>query len=149
MPVQRTGFRVWGLGCRVKGLGLEFRVEGWGFGVVPGNVRRTNFLRGGTRSDSNALRRWFVTPYPSGRHGVDASLSGPVDLSFRALSGRLQFTFRRHKLHKKSILMLDGTSAGAPPLTVRLASPQLAMPAWQSPYRGEPPPLRTLQQDYA
>ena len=33
-------------------------------------------------------------------HRVSSSLLGPVDPSFRALSGRLKFTVRRHKFNK-------------------------------------------------
>ena len=35
-------------------------------------------------------------------HRVSSSLSGPVDPSFRALSGRLNFTVRRRKFNKDS-----------------------------------------------
>ena len=35
-------------------------------------------------------------------HRVSSSLLGPVDLSFRALSGRLKFTVRRHKFNEDS-----------------------------------------------
>ena len=35
-------------------------------------------------------------------HRVSPSLVGPVDPSFRALSGRLKFTVRRHKFNKDS-----------------------------------------------
>ena len=38
-------------------------------------------------------------------HRVSSSLSGPVDPSFRALSGRLEFTVRRHKFNKDSLLL--------------------------------------------
>ena len=34
---------------------------------------------------------------------VSSSLLGPVDPSFRALSGRLEFTVRRHKFNKDSL----------------------------------------------
>jgi len=45
---------------------------------------------------------------------VSSSLLGPVDPSFRALSGRLKFTVRRHKFNKDSLLLrearaLEGT----------------------------------------
>ena len=40
----------------------------------------------------------FVTEYDV--NSVSSSLSGPVDASFRALSGRLQFTVRHHKFNK-------------------------------------------------
>ena len=36
-------------------------------------------------------------------HRVSSSLLGPVDPSFRALSGRLMFTVRRHKFNKDSV----------------------------------------------
>ena len=36
-------------------------------------------------------------------HRVSSSLLGPVDPSCRALSGRLKFTVRRHKLNKDSL----------------------------------------------
>ena len=36
---------------------------------------------------------------------VSPSLVGPVDPSFRALSGRLKFTVRRHKFNTDSILL--------------------------------------------
>ena len=36
-------------------------------------------------------------------HRIWSSLSGPVDPSFRALSGRLKFTIRRHKFNKDSL----------------------------------------------
>ena len=35
-------------------------------------------------------------------HRVSSSLLGPIDPSFRALSGRLKFTVRRHKVNKVS-----------------------------------------------
>ena len=50
--------------------------------------------------------RWVgVLEYASkpdyhGVHRVSSGLSGPVDPSFRALSGRLKFTARRHQLKK-------------------------------------------------
>ena len=34
---------------------------------------------------------------------LQASLFNPVDPSFRALSGRLKFTIRRHKFNKESV----------------------------------------------
>ena len=37
------------------------------------------------------------------------SLLGPVDPSFRALSGRLKFTVRRHKFNTDSLFWLDRT----------------------------------------
>ena len=37
-------------------------------------------------------------------HGVSSSRVGPVDPSFRALSGRLNFTVQHHKLNKDSLL---------------------------------------------
>ena len=36
-------------------------------------------------------------------HCVLSSLLGPVDPSFRALSGRPKFTFRRHKFNEESL----------------------------------------------
>ena len=36
--------------------------------------------------------------------GHNTKFVGPVDLSFRALSGRLQFTVRLHKFNKDSLL---------------------------------------------
>ena len=41
-------------------------------------------------------------------HRVSSSLLGPVDFSFRALSGRLKFTVRRHKLNKDSLFRVEG-----------------------------------------
>ena len=38
--------------------------------------------------------------------GVSSSLLGPVDPSFRALSGSLKFTVRRHKFNKDSSLFV-------------------------------------------
>ena len=41
------------------------------------------------------------------------SLLGPVDPSFRALSGCLKFTVRRHKFNKDSLSVgLDGSASG-------------------------------------
>ena len=37
---------------------------------------------------------------------VSSSLLGPVDLPFRARSGRLKFTVRRHKFYKDSSLLV-------------------------------------------
>jgi hypothetical protein len=36
-------------------------------------------------------------------HRVSSSPSGPIDPSFRALSGRLKFTVRRHKFKEDSL----------------------------------------------
>jgi len=47
--------------------------------------------------NSNALNSEHYT------HRVSSSPLGPVDPSFRALSGRLKFTARRHKLNKDSL----------------------------------------------
>ena len=44
---------------------------------------------------------------------VSSSLLGPVDPSLRALSGRLNFTARRHKLNKDSLF--SGGGSDAPP----------------------------------
>ena len=38
-------------------------------------------------------------------HRVSSSLLGPVDISFRALSGRLDFTVRRHKFNTDSLCL--------------------------------------------
>ena len=40
-------------------------------------------------------------------HRVSSSLLGPVVPSFRALSGRLKFTVRRHKFNKDSPFFLS------------------------------------------
>jgi len=40
---------------------------------------------------------------PCGHTGGPASLLGPVDPSFRVLSGRLKFTVRRHKFNNDSL----------------------------------------------
>ena len=42
-------------------------------------------------------------------HRVSSGLLGPVDLSFRALSGGLNFTVRRYKSHKDSLFSQDPT----------------------------------------
>ena len=50
-------------------------------------------------------------------HGVSSSLLGPVDPSFRALSGRVKFTVRRHKFNKDSLsLSQRGVSCAEAPL---------------------------------
>jgi len=48
--------------------------------------------------------------------GVSSSLLGPVDPSFRALSGRLKFTVRRHKFNKDSFSWQVGTDEEGAPL---------------------------------
>ena len=59
----------------------------------------------GVRSpvDTFKIRTFLVS---NGRsavvHRVSSSLSGPVEPSFRALSGRPKLTVRRHKLNKDS-----------------------------------------------
>ena len=46
-------------------------------------------------------------------HGFWSSLLGPVDPSFRALSGRLKFTVRRHKFNEDSFpLGADPSTSG-------------------------------------
>jgi len=51
-------------------------------------------VRGGGEAGSPGL--WIV-------HRVSSSLLGPVVPSFRALSGRLKFTVRRHKFNTDSL----------------------------------------------
>ena len=46
---------------------------------------------------------------PEVAHRVSSSLSGPVVPSFRALSGRLNFTVRRHKFNKDSLFSWGGS----------------------------------------
>jgi len=53
--------------------------------------------RSGTLISEVPLHRYDV-------HRVPSSLVGPVDPSFRALSGRLEFTVRRHKFNKDSLV---------------------------------------------
>ena len=43
-------------------------------------------------------------------HGQRAPPVGPVDPSFRALSGRLKFTVRRHKFNKYSLYVESSSS---------------------------------------
>ena len=50
--------------------------------------------------DVDRLRLLGARP---GSHRVSSSLLGPVDSSFRAFSGRLKFTVRRHKFNKDSL----------------------------------------------
>ena len=46
-------------------------------------------------------------------HRVSSSLLGPVDPSFRALSGRrLKFTVRRDKLYEESLYFADEAGEG-------------------------------------
>jgi len=47
--------------------------------------------------------------------GVSSSLLGPVVPSFRALSGRLDFTVRRHKFNKDSLPRKDLVGREAEP----------------------------------
>ena len=44
-------------------------------------------------------------------HGVSPSLLGPVDPSFRALSGRLEFTVRRHKFNEEFLSLAPLSAA--------------------------------------
>ena len=46
------------------------------------------------------------------------TLLGPVDPSFRALSGRLTFTVRRHKFNEDSLCTLTDTTALVPSLSL-------------------------------
>ena len=48
------------------------------------------------------LAPWNFSPSPD-VHRVSSSLSGPVDPSFRALSGRPKLTVRRHKFNQYSL----------------------------------------------
>ena len=51
---------------------------------------------------------WSFIRRLEGVHRVSLSLLGPVDPSFRALSGRLKFTVRRHKFNKDSFSPSSG-----------------------------------------
>ena len=55
------------------------------------------------RNPKNVYRSWQSkkTICSSSVHGAPSSLRGPVDPSFRALSGRLKLTVRRHKFKKE------------------------------------------------
>ena len=57
------------------------------------------------------------TPVPSCHrevvHRVSSSLLGPVDPRFRALSGRLQFTVRRHKFSLLAAVVLQHDASAA------------------------------------
>ena len=55
------------------------------------------FYRWNDLTDLIQTRAWKVL------HRVSSSLSGHEDPSFRALSGRLKFTVRRHKFNKDSL----------------------------------------------
>ena len=46
-------------------------------------------------------------------HRASSSLLGPVDPLFQALAGRLQFTVRRHKFDKDSLLPLPRNAVSA------------------------------------
>jgi hypothetical protein len=55
---------------------------------------------------STEARRPHVAARVKVVHRVSSSLLGPEDPSFRALSGRIQFTVRRHKLNEDSFSVL-------------------------------------------
>ena len=62
--------------------------------------------------------------------GASSLLLGPVDPSFRALSGRPKFTVRRHKLNKdyRACAVLSSMAAAAPRPVARLAVNLIRMP---------------------
>ena len=83
MRVDGAGFRVEGSGFRVQGIPQQ--------PAAPRRRRR--------RLPSS----FEPSPTRPPVHRVSSSLLGHVDPSFRALSGRLKFTARRHKFNKDSI----------------------------------------------
>ena len=102
-------------------------------------------------------RSEFICPVvyssPNGVHCVSSSLLGPVDPSFRALSGPLKITVRRHKFNEDSFFCKH------PPwirimyekLITKLLERRCAFRGSLQGYlahKKQRPP-RTLQQDYA
>jgi len=64
-------------------------------------------------------------------HRVSSSLLGPLDPSFRALSGRLKFTVRRHKFNNDSLSDLDDVVGEVLMLSDRLRDHTLVGPLWE------------------
>ena len=79
---------------RDEGLGFRVRVQGVGGGgsVRASRAQPTEICTRFEEDTKEQLLGWGRSPM----------LDGPVDPSFRALSGRLKFTVRRHKFNKDS-----------------------------------------------
>ena len=69
---------------------------------VSAYVESSKYLKDLTSSRTNR----FSLQMSSVVHDVSSSLSVPVVLSFRAFSGRLKFTVRRHKFNEDSLFLL-------------------------------------------
>jgi len=82
------------------GLGVHFecvcdtRIEG---SRDQGLSRGTEIIGTGQRPRRDPNRHRYDV------HHVSSSFLGPVDPSFRALSGRLEFTVQRHQFNKESL----------------------------------------------
>jgi len=127
--VQGTGFKVWGMGSKLWAvLGKEHvapvnQEDAWAYiryrGGESGNSAHIREFGTPARHLLGCGEYWGRTASPpwikrmratscsfGNSFPVSSSLLGPVLPSFRALSGRLKFTVRRHKSNKDSLPFL-------------------------------------------